>query len=62
MPLKKGSSRIRTMITQFSYDHRKLEGRMEKIRKNATELGKFLDSMPPKNSEKEKNQNFFKKL
>ena len=53
MPLKKGSSCIRTMITQFSYDHRKLEGRMEKIRKNATELGKFLDSMPPKKSEKE---------
>ena len=37
-------------IVQFHYEHRKLEGRMEKIRKNAAELGRFLDSMPPKKS------------
>ena len=53
MASKRGSSRIRTTIAQFRYDHRKMEGRMEKIRKNAAELGRFLDSMPPKKGEKE---------
>ena len=53
MPLKKGNSRIQARIAQFSYDHRKLEGQMGKIRKNATELARFLDSMPPKKAEKE---------
>ena len=36
------------MIAQFTYDHRQMNSRVEKIRKNATELGRFLDSMPPK--------------
>lgn len=53
MPSKKGNSRIQARITQFSYDHRNLERHMGKIRKNAAELGKFLDSMPPKKAEKE---------
>ena len=53
MSARKGNDRIRMAIVQFHYEHRKLEGRMEKIRKNATELGRFLDSMPPKKGEKE---------
>ncbi len=32
-------------MTQFSYDHRKLDARLTKIRKNADELAKMLDSM-----------------
>ena len=48
MSARKGNNRIRMAIVQFHYEHRKLEGRMEKIRKNAAELGRFLDSMPPK--------------
>ena len=53
MSARKGNDRIRMAIVQFHYEHRKLEGRMEKIRKNAAELGRFLDSMPPKKGEKE---------
>ena len=53
MASKRGNCRIRTTIAQFRYDHRKMEGHMEKIRKNAAELGRFLDSMPPKKGEKE---------
>ena len=47
------NNRIRMALVEFHYEHRKLEGRMEKIRKNAAELGRFLDSMPPKKGEKE---------
>ena len=47
MSLKKGSSRIQTVITQFSYDHRCADSRLNKIRKNADELNKFLDSLSP---------------
>lgn len=53
MSARKGNDRIRMAIVQFHYEHRKLEGRMEKIRKNAAELSRFLDSMPPKKGEKE---------
>ena len=35
-------------MTQFSYGHRKLDKRLSKIRKNADELARMLDSMPPK--------------
>lgn len=62
MSARKGNNRIRMAIVQFHYEHRKLEGRMEKIRKNAAELGRFLDSMPPKKGKKKKNEKFFKKL
>lgn len=53
MPARKGSNRIQAMIAQFTYDHRQLNSRMEKIRKNAAELGGFLDSMPPKKGGKQ---------
>lgn len=51
MPARKGNNRVQTKLAQFTYDHRQLNDRMSKIRKNATELGKFLDSMPPKKGE-----------
>lgn len=60
MPARKGNNRVQTKLAQFTYDHRQLNDRMSKIRKNATELGKFLDSMPPKKGEKEENKNFLK--
>ena len=47
MAARKGS-RIRSRMTQFSYDHRKLDARLTKIRKNADELAKMLDSMSMK--------------
>ena len=53
MPARKGNNRVQTRLAQFTYDHRQLNDRMSKIRKNATELGKFLDSMPPKKGGKQ---------
>lgn len=60
MPARKGNNRVQTKLAQFTYDHRQLNDRMSKIRKNATELGKFLDSMPAEKGEKKKNKNFLK--
>lgn len=53
MPARKGNNRVQTKLAQFTYDHRQLNDRMSKIRKNATELGKFLDSMLPKKGGKQ---------
>ena len=39
---------IRSLMPQFCYDHRKLDPRLTKIRKNADELAKMLDSMSMK--------------
>lgn len=39
---------MQNLMTQFSYDHRKLDTRLTKIRKNADELAKMLDSMTAK--------------
>ena len=54
MPSKKGSSRLQAMMAQFSYDHRCADSCLNKIRKNADELDKFLDTLSPGG----KNKNF----
>ena len=53
MGCKKGKCHRQALLAQFCYEHQKLECCMRKIRKNAEELCKILDSMPPK-KEKEK--------
>ena len=47
MPSKKGSSRLQAMMAQFNYDHRCADSCLNKIRKNADELDKFLDTLSP---------------
>ena len=48
MGCKKGKCHRQALLAQFCYEHQKLECCMRKIRKNAEELCKILDSMPPK--------------
>ena len=48
MTPRKGNNKIQNLMTQFSYEHRKLDKRLTKIRKNADELAKMLDSLPAK--------------
>lgn len=40
-PLKK-HGRIQAIMTQFSYEHRRLDSHLTKIRKNADELARIL--------------------
>lgn len=55
MAPRKGSSKLQNILTQFSYDHRKLDSRLSRIRKNADELAKMLDTMSQeKDKRKEK--------
>lgn len=53
---RKGNNKMQNMMTQFSYNHRKLDARLTKIRKNADELAKMLDSMPLKKEGKRENK------
>ena len=48
MSCKKGNCRIQALMAQFCYEHPRFECCMLRIRKNACELCKMLDSMPPK--------------
>lgn len=50
-PLKK-HGRIQTIMTQFSYEHRRLDSHLTKIRKNADELAKMLESLDRKKADK----------
>ena len=52
MGCKKGKCHRQALLAQFCYEHQKLECCMRKIRKNAEELCKILDSMPPKKKRK----------
>lgn len=55
MACKKCSNRMRTMLAQFFYECRLQDNPFCKIRKNADELGKLLDSMDgEKENKKEK--------
>lgn len=44
----KKHGRIQAIMTQFSYDHRRLDSHLIKIRKNADELAKMLESLDDK--------------
>ena len=53
MGCRKGNCRRQAWMTQFCYEHQKFECCMRKIHKNAEELCKVLNSLPPK-KEKDK--------
>lgn len=48
----KRNRRLDAALNQFSYNHAKLDGQAQKIRKSARELSKLLDNMGSKNEEK----------
>lgn len=54
MAALKKRSRIQTIMTQFSYEHRRLDDHLTKIRKNVDELAKMLDSLDRKNTDKKR--------
>ncbi|WP_274421392.1 hypothetical protein [Blautia sp. XA-2221] len=54
MAALKKHGKIYSIMTQFSYDHRRLDSHLTKIRKNADELAKMLDSLDRKNADKMK--------
>ena len=45
-------SKIQNIMTQFSYEHRRLDKQLSKIRKNTDELAHMLDSLDRKNADK----------
>ena len=62
MGCRKNSCRRQAWMTQFCYEHQRFECCMRKIFRNAEELGRILDSMPPKNGkEKEREKGKEKK-
>ncbi|MDO4275130.1 MAG: hypothetical protein Q4D16_15790 [Eubacteriales bacterium] len=50
----KTSNRLKTMMTQFSYEHKKLDSHLVRVKKSADELSKLLDNMTPKEKKDEK--------
>ena len=53
-------SKIQNIMTQFSYEHRRLDKQLSKIRKNTDELAHMLDSWEIKKEQKRKTE-FYKK-
>lgn len=46
---------VQTKLTEFTYEHKKLNGRLLRIKKSADELSGLLNNMTPKaKTEKEK--------
>ena len=52
MTFKKNQNRMYSTIAQFFYEHKKMDSRFCKIRKNAKELAKMLDALSSKKEEK----------
>ena len=48
-------SKMQSIITQFSYEHRRLDKQLSKIRKNTGELAHMLDSLGDKKGTEKKN-------
>ena len=48
-------SKIQNIMTQFSYEHRRLDKQLSKIRKNTDELSHMLDSLGDKKGTEKKN-------
>lgn len=59
MGCKKNICRMQAMMMRFCYEHRWLDCRIGKIRKNTRDLCRMLDSMPP-HKEKEKGKEYKK--
>ena len=47
---------LKRKMSQFSYDHKNLDGQILRIRKSANELTNLLDKMSPKEKNQEKNK------
>ena len=54
-------SKMQSIITQFSYEHRRLDKQLSKIRKNTGELAHMLDSLGDKKGNRKEKLNFIKK-
>ena len=52
MTFKKNQNRMYSAIAQFCYEHKKMDSRYSKIRKNPNELAKMLDALSSKKEEK----------
>lgn len=48
-------SKMQSIMTQFSYEHRRLDKQLSKIRKNTDELAHMLDSLGDKKGTEKKN-------
>lgn len=44
----KRNSRIRSLMSQFSYDHKKLDARIMRIRRSTEEVSRMLNNMTKK--------------
>ena len=60
MTFKKNQNRMYSTIAQFCYEHKKMDSRFCKIRKNAKELAKMLDA-PSSERRKITDHKFFEK-
>lgn len=49
-PMKR--KRWQNKLTQFSYDHRKIDSQLSKLRKSAGELNHMLNNMTPRKDNK----------
>ena len=49
----KRNNRMQSKLVQFSYDHKKLNYQMKKLKKSVGELSKLLDNMNPKEKKEE---------
>lgn len=50
------NSSLKTKLAQFSYDHKKLDSQLVRVRKSADELNKLLENMTTKQENDEKNK------
>ncbi len=53
-PFMRRTNRFKSLMTQFSYDHKKLDSEFVRMRKSADELSKLLDNMTPKEKKDKK--------
>ena len=49
----KRNKQLQTLLTQFGYEHRKLDGQFTKIQKNADELSRLLNNMTSSKGKKQ---------
>lgn len=52
----KRNSSLKRMISQFSYDHKNVDGQFLQIRKSASEVTKLLDNLSPKSKKEGENE------
>lgn len=48
-------NRMQNKLTQFSYDHEKLNRHVSRIQRSADEVSRLLNNMTPKKEEKKEN-------